>query len=140
MMIVALGLALLFQEPALPPLPSLTGRVVDAGNVLTAEEEGRLTNRLETLERETSTQIVIATILTLGGASIEDYTFRLAESWRIGQSRLDNGVVLLVAVQDRRVRIEVGYGLEAVIPTASLDASFASGSRLPSGKGTTTGA
>ena len=94
----------------------MIGRVVDAGNVLTAEEEGRLTNRLETLERETSTQIVIATIPTLGSGSIEDYTFRLAESWRIGQSGLDNGVVILVAVQDRWVRFEVSYGLEAVIP------------------------
>ena len=110
---VALGLALLLQEPA---LPALTGRVVDAGNVLSPDEESRLTDRLETLERETSTQIVIATIPTLLGGSIEDYTFRLAESWQIGQSELDNGVVILVAVQDRRVRIEVGYGLEPVIP------------------------
>lgn len=110
---VALGLALLLQEPA---LPALTGRVVDAGNVLSPDEESRLTDRLETLECETSTQIVIATIPTLLGGSIEDYTFRLAESWQIGQSELDNGVVILVAVQDRRVRIEVGYGLEPVIP------------------------
>lgn len=108
-----IGLSLLLQGPA---VPELTGRVVDLGGVLSPDEESRLTSRLESFERDTSTQIVIATIPTLLGDSLEDYSFRLAESWRIGQAEQDNGVVILVAVQDRQVRIEVGYGLEAVIP------------------------
>ncbi len=108
-----LGLSLLLQGSA---VPALTGRVVDLGDVLSPDEERRLTSRLETLERETSTQIVIGIVPSLEGESIEDYTFRVAESWQIGQAGRDNGIVLLVAVEDRRVRIEVGYGLEAVIP------------------------
>lgn len=110
---VALALALLVQELA---LPALTGRVVDNADVLTAEEERSLVARLETLERETSTQIVVVTIPTLGGETLEDYSFRLAEAWGIGQEEPDNGVVVLAVVSDRRARIEVGYGLEAVIP------------------------
>lgn len=111
--LVALGLALLLQEPA---LPALTGRVVDTAGILSAGEEAGLTARLEQIERETSVQIVIATVTTLDDVPIEDYSIRLAEAWQIGQADKDNGIVVLVVPNDRKMHIEVGYGLEAVIP------------------------
>jgi uncharacterized protein len=113
MNVLALGVALLLQSPA---LPALTGRVVDNAEVLSSSEEASLTDRLATIENETSVQIVVVTIPTLGGEPIEDFSIRLADLWKIGQAGLDNGVILLVVPSERRVRIEVGYGLEAVIP------------------------
>jgi uncharacterized protein len=113
MHLLALGLAVFLQAATLPPL---TGRVVDNAGLLSPEERASLTSRLEAIENETSVQIVVATIPSLGGDPIEDYSLRLAEAWKAGQKGLDNGVILLVARDDRKVRIEVGYGLEAVIP------------------------
>ncbi len=108
----ALGLALVFQAA----LPTLTGRVVDRAEILSPDEEASLTRKLEEIERETSVQFVIATIPSLEGEPIEDFSIRLAEEWKIGQAGLDNGAILLVVPSERRVRIEVGYGLEPVIP------------------------
>jgi uncharacterized protein len=113
MHLLALGLALFLQASTLPPL---TGRVVDTAGLLSPEERANLTSRLEAIESETSVQIVVATIPSLEGEPIEDYSIRLAEAWKAGQKGLDNGVILLVARDERKVRIEVGYGLEAVIP------------------------
>jgi uncharacterized protein len=112
MKILALGLALFLQ----PSLPALTGRVVDLAGILSPAEEEALVRRLETIETETSVQIVVATIPALEGEPIEDYSIRLAESWKIGQAGLDNGAIIVVVPGERRVRIEVGYGLEPVIP------------------------
>jgi len=108
----ALGLALVLQAA----LPALTGRVVDRAEILSPEEEASLTRKLETIENETSVQFVIATIPSLEGEPIEDYSIRLAEEWKIGQAGLDNGAIILVVPSERRIRIEVGYGLEPVIP------------------------
>jgi uncharacterized protein len=113
MNLLALGLALFLQAAS---LPALTGRVVDGAGLLSPDERANLTSRLEAIEKETSVQIVVATIPSLGGDPIEDYSIRLAEAWKAGQKGLDNGVIVLVARDDRKVRIEVGYGLEAVIP------------------------
>ena len=113
MKLLALGLALVLQGA---PIPALTGRVVDTAGILSSAEESELARRLELIEKETSVQIVVATIPSLEGEPIEDYSIRLAEAWKIGQSGLDNGVILVVVPDERRVRIEVGYGLEAVIP------------------------
>jgi uncharacterized protein len=110
----ALGLALVSLSQA--ALPELTGRVVDRAGILSPEEEASLTAKLESIERETSVQFVIATVPGLEGEPIEDYSIRLAEEWKIGQAGLDNGAIVLVVPSERRVRIEVGYGLEAVIP------------------------
>ena len=111
--LLALGLALFLQDA---PIPALTGRVVDTAGILSSTDEIELTRRLETIENETSVQIVIATIPSLQGEPIEDYSIRLAEAWRIGQANLDNGAIVVVVPDERRVRIEVGYGLEPVIP------------------------
>ena len=108
----ALGLALVFQAA----LPALTGRVVDRAGILSPEEEARLTSKLEEIENQTSVQFVVATIPSLEDEPIEDYSIRLAEQWKIGQAGLDNGAIILVASTEKRVRIEVGYGLEPVIP------------------------
>jgi uncharacterized protein len=108
----ALGLALVLQAA----LPALTGRVVDRAEILSPEEEASLTRKLESIENETSVQFVVATIPSLEDEPIEDYSIRLAEEWKIGQAGLDNGAIILVVPSERRIRIEVGYGLEPVIP------------------------
>jgi uncharacterized protein len=108
----ALGLTLVLQAA----LPALTGRVVDRAGILTPQEEASLARKLESIENETSVQFVIATIASLDGEPIEDFSIRLAEEWKIGQRGLDNGAIILVVPSERRIRIEVGYGLEAVIP------------------------
>lgn len=86
--------------------------------MLAAAERERLESRLAEGERRTGAQIVIAVFRSLEGESLEDVGIRLAERWRIGRKGLDNGVILLVFLQERKVRFEVGYGLEPVLPDA----------------------
>lgn len=97
------------------PLPELTGRVVDQADLLSAAEEAQLEEFLARLEAETSVQLVVVSVPQIDGA-IEDFSLRLAEAWQIGQAETDNGALVVVSRDDRRARIEVGYGLEAVIP------------------------
>ena len=97
------------------PVPELTGRVVDEAELLSAAEEAQLEEFLVRLEAETSVQLVLVSVPRIEGA-IEDYSLRLAEAWRIGQAETDNGALVVVSRDDRRARIEVGYGLEPVIP------------------------
>ena len=116
----AFFLALLFfAPPALAQdFPKLTGRVVDTANLLPPAEEAALTAKLEALEKASSRQLVVATIPDLQGYPIEDYGYRLGRAWGIGQKGADNGAILLVAPNDRKVRIEVGYGLEPILTDA----------------------
>jgi len=103
--------------------PFLSGRVVDQAEILTAEQEAELSEKLEAVEEATTRQLVIATVNSLQGLTIEDYGYQLGRQWEIGQSESasdpdaekDNGVLLIVAPIERKVRIEVGYGLEGVI-------------------------
>jgi uncharacterized protein len=90
--------------------------VNDYAGLLAPAERERLESRLAERERATGAQVVVAIFRSLEGESLEDFSIRLAQQWRIGQKSLDNGVILLVFVNDRKVRLEVGYGLEAVIP------------------------
>jgi uncharacterized protein len=106
-------LALALVIPSAP-----TARVNDYAGVLTQAERGRLEAQLTDREQATGAQMVIAIFKSLEGESLEDYSIRLAQQWRIGQKSLDNGVILLVFLQDRKVRMEVGYGLEPMIPDA----------------------
>jgi uncharacterized protein len=107
---------LLFALPALAQsLPALTGRVVDNAGMIDAPDESALVSTLEAFERKSSDQIVVATIGSLGGEAIEPYANRLFRQWGLGQAEEDNGVLLLVARDDRRMRIEVGYGLEGTL-------------------------
>ena len=93
-------------------LPALTGRVVDQANLLSPDDEQRLAAASAALERDLGPQFVIATVPSLQGRSIEDYSVQLANSWGIGSAAHNDGVLLLVAPAERKVRIEVGYGLE----------------------------
>lgn len=111
--------------------PALSGRVVDQARLLTPEKEAELTTRLEALERDTSDQLVVVTLESLQGLEIEDYGYRLGRAWGIGQAEDDNGVLLIVAPTERKVRIEVGYGLEPVL-TDALSALIIHNEILPS--------
>jgi uncharacterized protein len=103
--------------------PKLTGRVVDNANLLDPAQEAALTAKLEALEKQSSRQLVIATLPDLQGYEIEEYGYQLGRAWGIGQAEKgslekDNGALLIVAPNDRKVRIEVGYGLEGVLTDA----------------------
>jgi uncharacterized protein len=98
--------------------PKLSGRVVDAANLLSPDDEAALTGRLEALERASSRQLVVATVPSLQDYPIEEYGYRLGRAWGIGTSEANNGTILLVAPNERKVRIEVGYGLEPIITDA----------------------
>ncbi|GAB5506087.1 MAG: hypothetical protein Rhirs2KO_12500 [Rhizobiaceae bacterium] len=113
---LALLLLVAFAGSALAQsLPTLTGRVVDNAGIIDAAAETALTGRLAAFEQKSSDQIVVATISNLGGEAIEPYANRLFRAWGLGQAGEDNGILLLVAVEDRRMRIEVGYGLEGTL-------------------------
>lgn len=98
--------------------PALTGRVVDGANLLSPEQEAQLSAMSDATEKATGRQLVVATVPDLQGYPIEDYGYRLGRAWKIGQSEADNGIVLIVAPKERRVRIEVGYGLEPIMTDA----------------------
>ena len=102
----------------IPPAPK--DHFNDYANVVPAATAADLNRTLEDFEKQTSSQIVVAVLPRMqSGSSLEDYTHRVAETWRVGQQRTNNGAVLFVFVQDRRVRIEVGYGLEGALPDAT---------------------
>ena len=93
-------------------VPALKGRVNDYGGMLSPEAESRIETLLKDLEEKDSTQVVVLTVPSLGEDVLEDFSIRVAERWRIGRKGLDNGAILVIARDDRKVRIEVGYGLE----------------------------
>jgi uncharacterized protein len=107
---------------AAPIFPSLTGRVVDQANILPPQSSADLAKKLETLETQTSRQLVVVTVSSLQGLEIEDYGYQLGRVWGIGEKKRDTGVLLIIAPNERRVRIEVGYGLESVLTDALSNA------------------
>ncbi len=111
----------LAQAPAATTLtfPALTGRVVDGGNLLSSEDRSALTSDLADLEAKTTDQLVVVTLPSLQGTTIEDYGYQLGRQWKIGQKDKDSGVLLIVAAAERKVRIEVGYGLEGTLTDAA---------------------
>jgi uncharacterized protein len=98
--------------------PTLTGRVVDDAGLLDAADRASLTETLADLETKTTDQLVVVTLKSLQGTSIEDYGYQLGRHWQIGQKDKDSGVLLIVAASERKVRIEVGYGLEGTLTDA----------------------
>ena len=122
----AAGLALcvlllwLMSAPTLaaPTFPKLTGRVVDDAQVLPPDVEAALTAKLAALEAANGTQLVVVTLPDLKGYDIGDYGYQLGRAWGIGQKGKDNGVLLAVFPEDRKMRIETGYGLEGALPDA----------------------
>jgi uncharacterized membrane protein YgcG len=121
---LALALALLVTAlPAavalaltVPPAP--TRRINDYAGALSLAERDRLEAKLAERERTSQNQVVVAIFRSLEGESLEDFSIRLAERWKIGQKGLDNGVILLVFLDDRKLRLEVGYGLEPTLTDA----------------------
>ena len=101
-------------EPAREVVAPLehTGRVVDQANLIDAPQERVLLEKLERVERDTMAQLVVVTTPSLQGYSIEDYSLALGRGWGIGDRERDDGVLLVIAPNERKVRIEVGYGLE----------------------------
>jgi uncharacterized protein len=120
---VSIGLFLLLScgttAQAAQSFPPLTGRVVDNAHILSPSTTQSLDQSLEAYENGTSNQVVVATIPSLNGDSIDDYGYQLGRYWHIGQKGKDNGVLLIVAPVERKVRIEVGYGLEPVLTDAA---------------------
>jgi uncharacterized protein len=103
---------------AAPQFPTLTGRVVDDAGVLSEPTRRALESTLAKHEADTSNQVVVVTIKDLQGYDIADYGYQLGRHWGIGQAGRDNGALLIVAPKERKVRIEVGYGLEGTLTDA----------------------
>jgi uncharacterized protein len=119
---VALALAMIFAFAgvafAAPTFPQLTGRVVDDAHILSPDVQQQLTQKLADLEQRTQRQLVVVTLPSLQGYEIEDYGYQLGRAWGIGQKKLNNGALFIIAPKEHRVRIEVGYGLEPILTDA----------------------
>jgi uncharacterized protein len=101
-----------------PQFPPLTGRVVDEAGLLTPEDKAAIEQQLAELEAKSTDQFAVVTLNSLQGYPIEDFGYQLGRRWGIGQKDKDNGVLLIVAPNERKVRIEVGYGLEPTLTDA----------------------
>ena len=112
------GLLLLAVPASAQTFPKLTGRVVDQADIIPAGEEADLNIQLEQLEKTTGHQLVVATVSNLEGQDVADYGYRLGREWQIGDKEKDDGVVFLIAPNERRMNISVGYGLEPVLTDA----------------------
>ena len=117
---LGLAAALLLALPAAGEvaIPPLSARVTDLTGTLSAPQIQSLDSRLRDFERAKGSQIAVLVVPTTEPESIEQYSIRVADAWKIGRARVDDGVILLVAKADRRLRIEIGYGLEGAIPDA----------------------
>lgn len=100
------------------PIPPLSARVTDLTGTLSAQQKGELESRLAAFEAKRGSQIAVLVLPSTKPEEIEQFSIRLAEAWKVGRKGVDDGVILVVAKDDRRLRIEVGYGLEGVIPDA----------------------
>ena len=111
MILIAFGLSLNAQT-----FPKATGRVNDFASIIDSALEAELDQKLDQLEQKTTSEIAVVTVSSLDGMEVEEYANKLFKQWGIGQAKQDNGVLVLVAPNDRAMRIEVGYGLEGVLP------------------------
>jgi uncharacterized protein len=101
-----------------PEFPQLTGRIVDQAGLLSAADQNEINTELSQLEGKSTDQVAVVTLKSLQGYAIEDYGYRLGRHWGIGQQGKNNGILLIVAPNDRKVRIEVGRGLEPIMTDA----------------------
>ncbi len=116
---LAMTAGLLLASPVLAQsFPQLTGRVVDQADLLRPEQEVDLTSKLAALEAQSGRQFVVATVNSLEGRAIEEYGYRLGRHWGIGSKERDDGVILLVAPNEKKVRIETGYGARVFLTDA----------------------
>ena len=121
MMLRALLPLLLLWTAALqaaPAFPTLSGRVVDEAALMSRKQAHQLTQQLAAFEKRSGIQLVVVSVDSLDGETIEEYGYQLGRHWGIGQQGKNNGVLLLIAQDERKVRIEVGYGLEGALPDA----------------------
>jgi uncharacterized protein len=117
--ILALLLCWACSALALVAVPPLSGRVVDQTGTLTASDIASLTQQLKDLETRKGSQIAVLIVPTTDGEAIEPFALRVAEAWKIGRKKIDDGALLVIAKNDRRLRIEVGYGLEGALTDAT---------------------
>jgi uncharacterized protein len=113
--LLALLLGWMFPALALVAVPQLTGRVVDQTGTLSSGDIAQLTQKLADLQTRKGSQIAVLIVPTTDGEPIEQFSLRVAEAWKIGRKKVDDGALLVVAKNDRRLRIEIGYGLEGVL-------------------------
>ncbi|PXA83710.1 methanol dehydrogenase, partial [Nostoc sp. 3335mG] len=117
--IVLLALLTLLGTPAWAlTFPAFSGLVVDQANIIPADRKAALEQKLENFQKKTHRQLVVATIASLEGDAIEDYGYQLGRAWGVGLNGANNGAILIVAPNERQMRIEVGYGLEGVLTDA----------------------
>ncbi len=107
---------LLMAAPSLAAFPSPQGRVNDFAGILNADAKTHLRNTIQQVESKTTAEIAVVTLLSLNGMTLEDFASGLFKQWGIGKKGKDNGILVLVCPPERKIRIEVGYGLEAIIP------------------------
>lgn len=114
----AIVVSLAWAAGALPVPPAPLGRVSDFAGLLVPDDKARIESRLEAIEAANSNQFAVAIFRSLEGDSLEDFSIRLGDAWKVGHKGRDNGLLLLIFTADRKVRIEVGKGLEGAIPDA----------------------
>lgn len=114
---ISLALALLvpWNSVAQIAVPQLVGHITDTTGTLSQEQQAQLEQKLTTFESQRGTQLAVLIIPSVGSEGIEQFALRVAEQWKLGRKQVDDGVILLVAKDDRTVRIEVGYGLEGAL-------------------------
>ncbi|MFA5397982.1 MAG: TPM domain-containing protein, partial [Methanogenium sp.] len=113
--------SILFLSPALVyslDVPEYHNWVNDYANVIDDDVESVLNNTIAEFEEKTSSEITVVTINSLDGENLEDFSMKIADNWKVGKEDKDNGIMLLFAIAEKRVRLEVGYGLEGVINDA----------------------
>ncbi|MEO6079786.1 MAG: YgcG family protein [Steroidobacteraceae bacterium] len=117
-LLLALVLATTAGAQTLQPVPPLTARVTDLTGTLTAGQQAELEQKLASFEQRKGAQVALLIVPTTAPEAIEQYSIRVVDAWKLGRAKSDDGVLLLVALQDRTLRIEAGYGLEGVLPDA----------------------
>src|SRR6478672_9825605 len=117
--LLALLVGWVFPALAEVAVPPLTGRVVDQTGTLSSGDVASLTQTLKDLEARKGSQVAILIVPTTGEETIEQFSIRVAEAWKIGRKKIDDGALLVIAKNDRHLRIEVGYGLEGALTDAT---------------------
>ena len=110
-----------YAQQGLVAVPQLTARVTDLTGTLTADQSSALEAKLAAFEQSKGSQVVVLIVPTTQPEAIEQYSVRVVDQWQLGRGKVDDGVLLLVALNDRKVRIEVGYGLEGALPDATAN-------------------
>lgn len=118
LILLATVLAFIAGPALAQTFPKLTGRVVDEAHLLSPDQAAALDGKLAALEQQSQRQVVVVTLPSLEGYEIEDYGYRLGRAWGIGDKARNDGALLIVAPNERKVRVEVGYGLEGILTDA----------------------